>query len=237
MTTNRSRHRSRPIWQADQGRPQGAAATRHRGLCHRQARRHRGQCLSLPCSRAPPGAGPPLVVFGSGLSEHDSHLAEALSEESDAPVAVSMLPASKKELRANKSDISGGWTPIPALLRCDDAPARRSRPLGYGVILRAMLRRVSLAAEPCSSRRPCRCDSRPYLASAFVATSSARFRGRQPSSRRARSPADGPPLTMSQPLPLRLLHVARILHPALPMTSSFADPTLAIGGSVTAGRS
>jgi Domain of unknown function (DUF4917) len=53
------------------------------------------------------GRGLPLVVFGSSLSEHDSHLAEALSENPDRPVAISMLPASKKELLAKQVDISG----------------------------------------------------------------------------------------------------------------------------------
>ena len=49
----------------------------------------------------------PLVVFGSSLSEHDSHLAGALSENPERPVAVSMLPAPKKELLAKQVDISG----------------------------------------------------------------------------------------------------------------------------------
>jgi Domain of unknown function (DUF4917) len=49
----------------------------------------------------------PLVVFGSSLSEHDSHLAEALSENPDRPVAISMLPTSRKELLAKQVDISG----------------------------------------------------------------------------------------------------------------------------------
>lgn len=49
----------------------------------------------------------PLVVFGSSLSEHDSHLAEALSENPDRPVAISMLPAPKKDLLAQQVDISG----------------------------------------------------------------------------------------------------------------------------------
>jgi hypothetical protein len=53
------------------------------------------------------GRALPLVVFGSSLSEHDSHLAEALSENPDRPVAISMLPASKKELLAKQVDISG----------------------------------------------------------------------------------------------------------------------------------
>lgn len=53
------------------------------------------------------GRALPLVVFGSSLSEHDSHLAEALSENPDRPVAISMLPAPKKELLAKQVDISG----------------------------------------------------------------------------------------------------------------------------------
>lgn len=53
------------------------------------------------------GRALPLVVLGSSLSEHDSHLAEALSENPDRPVAISMLPTSKKELLAKQVDISG----------------------------------------------------------------------------------------------------------------------------------
>ncbi len=57
----------------------------------------------------------PLVAFGSSLSEHDSHLAEALSENPDRPVALSMLPAPKKELLARQVDISGRLEANPLL--------------------------------------------------------------------------------------------------------------------------
>jgi hypothetical protein len=49
----------------------------------------------------------PIVVFGSSLSEQDSHLAEALSQHPHRPVAISMLPASKKELRLQQNDLFG----------------------------------------------------------------------------------------------------------------------------------
>jgi hypothetical protein len=49
----------------------------------------------------------PVVVFGSSLGEQDSHLAEALSEHPDRPIAISMLPASKKELRLQQNEIYG----------------------------------------------------------------------------------------------------------------------------------
>lgn len=49
----------------------------------------------------------PVVVFGSGLSEHDSHIGEALSANSERPVAVSMLPAPRRELLARQVDICG----------------------------------------------------------------------------------------------------------------------------------
>lgn len=57
----------------------------------------------------------PVVVFGSSLSAHDSHLAEALSENPGRPVAISMLPASKKELLARQVDISGRVEASPLL--------------------------------------------------------------------------------------------------------------------------
>lgn len=57
----------------------------------------------------------PLVVFGSSLSEHDSHLSAALSENPDRPVAVSMLPAPKRRLLAQQVDISGRLEGTPLL--------------------------------------------------------------------------------------------------------------------------
>lgn len=48
-------------------------------------------------------------------SEHDSHLAEALSENPGRPVAVSMLPVPKKELLAKQVDISGRLEASPLL--------------------------------------------------------------------------------------------------------------------------
>jgi Domain of unknown function (DUF4917) len=57
----------------------------------------------------------PVVVFGSSLSEQDSHLAEALSENSDRPVAISMLPATRKELLAQQVDICGRLEANPLL--------------------------------------------------------------------------------------------------------------------------
>lgn len=66
-----------------------------------------------------------VVVFGSGLSEHDAHLAEALSKHNDRPVAVSMLPGPRKELRLKQTDIYGRLEADPLLFF--DA---RTHPLG-----------------------------------------------------------------------------------------------------------
>lgn len=49
----------------------------------------------------------PLVVFGSSLSEQDRHLIDALNEHPNRPVAVSMLPAAKAELRSQQADVFG----------------------------------------------------------------------------------------------------------------------------------
>lgn len=57
----------------------------------------------------------PVVVFGSGLSEHDAHLADALSRHRDRPVAVSMLPGPRKELLAKQVDIYGRLEGKPPL--------------------------------------------------------------------------------------------------------------------------
>lgn len=67
----------------------------------------------------------PVVVFGSGLSEHDAHLVEALNEHEDRAVAVSMLPAPKRELLAIQSDLYGRLKADPLLFF-----NARSHPLG-----------------------------------------------------------------------------------------------------------
>jgi hypothetical protein len=57
----------------------------------------------------------PVVVFGSSLSEQDSHLADALSENPKRPIAVSMLPANKQELLSKQVDICGRLAAQPLL--------------------------------------------------------------------------------------------------------------------------
>jgi Domain of unknown function (DUF4917) len=57
----------------------------------------------------------PLVVFGSSLSEQDAHLAEALSENPDRPIAVSMLPGPQDELLPQQVDIYGRVKAQPLL--------------------------------------------------------------------------------------------------------------------------
>lgn len=49
----------------------------------------------------------PTVVFGSSLGEQDRHLADALNENPQRPVAVSMLPGIKRELAPKQIDIFG----------------------------------------------------------------------------------------------------------------------------------
>jgi hypothetical protein len=57
----------------------------------------------------------PTVVFGSGLSEHDAHIAAALSENPGRPVAVSMLPGPRSDLLAKQVDICGRLEADPLL--------------------------------------------------------------------------------------------------------------------------
>lgn len=49
----------------------------------------------------------PLVVFGSGLSEHDQHLVDAINEYPRRPVAISMLPDYKPDLAKKQIDLYG----------------------------------------------------------------------------------------------------------------------------------
>ena len=49
----------------------------------------------------------PMVVFGSSLSEQDRHLAEALNEHPERPVAVSLRPGPKRELAVRQADVYG----------------------------------------------------------------------------------------------------------------------------------
>ncbi len=61
------------------------------------------------------GRSEPMVVFGSSLSQHDAHLAEALSENPERPVAVSMLPGPEEELLPLQVDIYGRLKANPLL--------------------------------------------------------------------------------------------------------------------------
>ena len=49
----------------------------------------------------------PLVVFGSSLSGTDQHLLDAINKNPDRPVAISMMPAAKRELATRQADIYG----------------------------------------------------------------------------------------------------------------------------------
>jgi hypothetical protein len=49
----------------------------------------------------------PMVVFGSSLSEQDRHLADALNEHPERPVAVSLRPGTKRDLAVRQADVYG----------------------------------------------------------------------------------------------------------------------------------
>jgi hypothetical protein len=49
----------------------------------------------------------PIIVFGSSLSPQDQHLVDALNENPGRPVAVALLPASRRELASRQADIFG----------------------------------------------------------------------------------------------------------------------------------
>lgn len=49
----------------------------------------------------------PIVVFGSNLGEQDQHLVDALNETPDRPVAVSMRPGNRRELRGKQAEVRG----------------------------------------------------------------------------------------------------------------------------------
>jgi hypothetical protein len=57
----------------------------------------------------------PVVVFGGGLGEHDSHITAALGENPGRPVAVSMLPGPKDQLFADQVGIYGRLKAKPLL--------------------------------------------------------------------------------------------------------------------------
>lgn len=67
----------------------------------------------------------PIVVFGSRLGESDDHLVDALNEHPQRPVAVSMLPGTKRELAGAQGDTFGRLQAEPLLFF--DA---RTHPLG-----------------------------------------------------------------------------------------------------------
>jgi Domain of unknown function (DUF4917) len=57
----------------------------------------------------------PLVVFGCSLGEQDKHLTNALSAHPDRPIAISMMPGSKRDLRSKQGDIYGRVEAKPLL--------------------------------------------------------------------------------------------------------------------------
>ena len=57
----------------------------------------------------------PLVVFGSRLSEQDRHIADALNEFPTRPVAVSMLPGSRRAVATAQLEIYGRLRAEPLL--------------------------------------------------------------------------------------------------------------------------
>jgi Domain of unknown function (DUF4917) len=56
---------------------------------------------------AGPRTSGPAVVFGSSFGETDGHLAAALSEHRDRPIAISMVRSSKEEQMRKQLDIKG----------------------------------------------------------------------------------------------------------------------------------
>jgi hypothetical protein len=57
----------------------------------------------------------PLVVFGSSLSEHDRHIADALNEFPTRAVAVSMLPGSRRDVATAQLEVYGRLRAEPLL--------------------------------------------------------------------------------------------------------------------------
>lgn len=89
----------------------------------------------------------PTVVFGSSLSVQDAHLVDALHESPDRPLAISMMPAPKREITARKADLIGRLRTRELLFF--DA---RTHPLG-ALHLRAQARDVRSGAYPASRSR------------------------------------------------------------------------------------
>jgi uncharacterized protein DUF4917 len=71
---------------------EGSAQEKLRAI---EGNRYLAHCLGALRERALP-----TVVFGSSLSEQDTHLVDALSRHPERPVAVSMMPGRSKRERA-----------------------------------------------------------------------------------------------------------------------------------------
>jgi hypothetical protein len=72
---------------------------------------------------------PPMVVFGSRLSEQDHNIVDALNLSPERPIAVSLLPSSKADLLSKQLDIYGRLK-AKTLLFFD----ARSHPLGAEIL-------------------------------------------------------------------------------------------------------
>jgi hypothetical protein len=89
------------------GDPQARPLLVTEGTAHDKLRAIEGNTYLAHALRTLRGVDLPIVVFGSSLSEQDEHLVGALNDDPRRPIAVSLRPASRRELSARQAEIYG----------------------------------------------------------------------------------------------------------------------------------
>ena len=82
-----------------------ARRNRTEGTARDKLRAIEGNACLAHALRTLRGVDLPMVVFGSSLSEQDDHLVDALNEHPARPIAMSLLPAPRRELAARQAEI------------------------------------------------------------------------------------------------------------------------------------
>ena len=87
------------------GDPQARPLLVTEGTARDKLRAIEGNAYLAHALRTLRGVDLPMVVFGSSLSEQDDHLVDALNEHPARPIAMSLLPAPRRELAARQAEI------------------------------------------------------------------------------------------------------------------------------------
>jgi hypothetical protein len=88
-----------------EGDPQARPLLVSEGTARDKLRAIEGNAYLAKALQALRGLDLPVVVFGSSLGLQDDHLLDALNEHPERPIAVSVLPGSRRHVAARQADV------------------------------------------------------------------------------------------------------------------------------------